>query len=108
MQQRPDDLPAELPLEALPTEWATPDYVRSLEDLEGRLDTWPQRCAPVGDVDYIGQHVWAELVLHEPVPLPPPQPARIDLRELVCQVCGDAASPHRKAHDVQVTVPARG
>lgn len=55
----------------------------------------------------IFQSLYRERVIGEPPPLPSPQPARPDLRKLTCLACGAPASPHRAAHDVQVTIPAR-
>lgn len=70
-------------------------------------DTWARVPGPAAEDGSIFAWLWRELVSEEAAPEPPPQPARPDLRALVCRACGAPASPHRYAHAVEITIPAR-
>lgn len=88
--------PAQDPFERLWGMWDDTDQPTWNRTEELRKDDGP-----------IFARLYEEKVLRVPTPEPPPQPARPDLRALVCRACGMPASPHRYAHAVEIIIPAR-
>lgn len=71
------------------------------------IPTWGRTEPLRKDDGTIFARLYEEQVLGVTTPEPPPQPARPDLRALVCRACGMPASPHRYAHAVEIIIPAR-